>query len=378
MIRWIEVQRHIMDFALASLLRRKGRNLGLLAVYTAVIWLLASVMLFSHSIRREAALVLAGAPEVVVQRMVAGRHDLVPGTYVETLKRIRGVRAVTPRLWGYFFDPIAAANYTFMVPGDRALEAGQIAIGAGISRVRGAGMGDVLAFRGSTGALFSFTVAAVLDPDSELVSADLLLVSAADFRAFFDLPPGVYTDITLGVRNPREVRTVADKVLAALPDTRPILREEILRTYDSLFDWREGMMLVLLTGSILAFVIFAWEKASGLSAEERREIGILKAVGWETSEVIRMKLWEGGLVSFTAFGLGYVLAYVHVFRFSGWLFEAALKGWAVLYPAFEPVPVVDGLQVATLFFLTVIPYTTATVVPVWRAAIVDPDSVMRN
>ncbi len=33
---------------------------------------------------------------------------------------------------------------------------------------------------------------------------------------------------------------------------------------------------------------------------------------------------------------------------------------------------------ATLFFLTVVPYTVATVVPAWRAAITDPDAVMRS
>ena len=75
-------------------------------------------------------------------------------------------------------------------------------------------------------------------------------------------------------------------------------------------------MLALLSAAMLAFAILAWEKASGLSAEEKREIGILKAIGWETGDVIKMKFWEGGLISLTAFLLGYVAAYLHVFRFA--------------------------------------------------------------
>jgi len=39
---------------------------------------------------------------------------------------------------------------------------------------------------------------------------------------------------------------------------------------------------------------------------------------------------------------------------------------------------VNAYQVATLFFLTVVPYTVATIVPSWRAATVDPDAVMRS
>jgi len=137
-------------------------------------------------------------------------------------------------------------------------------------------------------------------------------------------------------------------------------------------------MLALLSAAIFAFAILAWEKASGLSAEEKREIGILKAIGWETGDVIKMKLWEGGLISLTAFLLGFVAAYVQVFRFGAPLFEPVLKGWAVLYPRFELVPAIDGLQVATLFFFTVFPYMAAVLVPIWRAAITDPDSAMRS
>ncbi|MEO5336658.1 MAG: FtsX-like permease family protein [Magnetospirillum sp. WYHS-4] len=378
MQNWIEKQRHLVDFTLASLARRKGKNLGLLAVYAAIVFSLASVLLFSHSVRREAALLLADSPEVLVQRMVAGRHDLMPAAAVDKLKGLRGVQTVEARLWGYYFDPVAAANYTFMVPTRDAPPPGRIKVGPGIAATRGAGAGDVLAFRAYDGTLFSFAVAGTLDSESALVSADLVLVSEADFRTFFGVAPGLYTDVAVSVRNAREVRTVAEKIAKALPDSRPILREEVLRTYDSLFDWREGMMLVLLAGATLAFVIFAWDKASGLSAEERREIGILKAVGWETSDVIRMKMWEGALLSLAAFLLGYAAAYLHVFYFGAGVLEPVLKGWAVLYPAFRPTPFVDGLQVFTLFLLTVFPYTVATIVPVWRAAIVDPDLVMRS
>jgi len=132
-----------------------------------------------------------------------------------------------------------------------------------------------------------------------------------------------------------------------------------------------------LMGVLLAFVIFAWDKASGLSVEERKEIGILKAIGWETSDVILMKYWEGTVISLVSFLTGLLLAYVHVFFTSAVLFEPVLKGWAVLYPRFRPVPFIDGAQVAALFFLTVVPYTVATIVPSWRAATVDPDAAMR-
>ncbi|PLY14185.1 MAG: ABC transporter permease [Sedimenticola sp.] len=370
-------QRYLIDFTLSSLLRRSGKNIGLLLVYTLIVFMLASVMLFTHALRNEAGHVLAESPEIILQRMIAGRHDLIPGGYLEKIGQVRGVMEKHGRLWGYFFDPAIKANYTLMVPRDRSLGEGEIVVGAGIARTRGVGIGDILSFRSADSRTFSFRVMDILQSDSELVSSDLILLSEAQFRDFFGIPEGFYTDLVLRVRNPKELRTIAEKLTLKLPDTRPILRDEIMRTYDSIFSWRQGIVFILMAGAILAFVIFAWDKASGLSAEERKEIGILKAIGWETADVIRMKFWEGFIISISAFLLGYLLAYLHVFYASAGLFESVLKGWAVLYPEFQPIPYIDGLQVATLFFFTVFPYTVATIIPIWRAAITDPDTVMR-
>jgi len=377
MMTFLRKQGYLIDFTLSSLLRRKGKNLGLLLVYALIVFMLGSVMLFTHALRKEAGLVLQGAPEIIVQRMVAGRHAMIPAEYLESIGKVRGVSGKRGRLWGYFYDPAVGANYTVMVASDRELAVNEVIVGRGISRTRGIGIGDYFSLRSDDGKTFVFQVGALLDADSELFNADLVLMSGKAFRKLTGIAKGQFTDIVLEVRNPREVGKVAEKLAAKLPDTRPILRDEILRTYDSLFAWRQGIVFVLLTGSLLAFVIFAWDKASGLSAEEKREIGILKAVGWETGDVLRMKFWEGAVISFGAFVIGYVAAYLHVFYSSAVLFEPVLKGWSVLYPQFSLVPFVDGLQLATLFFFTVFPYIVATIIPVWQASITDPDAVMR-
>lgn len=377
MMAFLRKQQYLIDFTLSSLLRRKGKNFGLLLVYTLIVFMLASVMLFTESLRKEAGIILQQSPELILQRIVAGRHALIPAEYLDKIGRIRGVTQKKARLWGYLYDPAVKANYTMMVSEEKGLSTTEVVVGAGIARTRGIGLGDYISFRSHDGKALSFQVKEILDHDSELVSTDLVLMSEKAYRTTFGVPDGYYTDIVLSVRNNKEVRKIAEKLALKLPDSRPILREEVLRTYDSIFNWRQGIVFVLLAGAVLAFVIFAWDKASGLSAEEKREIGILKAVGWETADVLRMKFWEGAIVSLTAFLLGYLAAYLHVFYGSASLFEPVLKGWAVLYPDFQPVPFIDGLQVATLFFFSVFPYIVATIIPIWRASITDPDAAMR-
>jgi ABC-type lipoprotein release transport system permease subunit len=378
--RWIGQQENLIEFTLMSLARRKVKTLVLLGVYTAIVFLLASVMLFTNALRHDAAQALAHAPDLTIQRMTAGRHDLIPESYLQRVTDVRGIRSATGRLWGYYYDQQTKANYTFMVPSstDLIVASGHAVVGPSIAALLDLHVGTPMIWESYTGQLFTFTIDAILPADSSLFAADLVLVSADDFRAFFDFPLGQFTDIAVGVTNPQELSTIALKLTARLPNTRAIVRDEVLRTYDAVFNWREGVVLALLFGAVLAFAILALEKASGLTADETREIGILKAIGWETSDVIRMKAWEGALLSLTAFFLGYIAAYLHVFHWSSSLFEPVLRGWSVMSPRFDLTPSIDGLQLTSLFVFTVLPYVVATIVPIWRAATTDPDTVMRG
>lgn len=380
MKHWVRRQRALADYTLAALARRRAKNIGLVAIYALVVFTIASAMLFATALRHEADVVLAEAPELIVQNLVMGRHDLISGEHVDELAAIRGVAGAQGRLWGYFYDAVNGANYTLMVPLDPALvpPPGEAIIGEAIPKSRDMFWdGAPLFLSRFPGDLVKFDVARRLETDSALVSTDLILIGEEDFRAFFDLPPGVYTDIAVTIRNTREIDTIVKKAGALLPQARFVTRDEIRRTYQKLFSWREGIMVALVAASVLAFVIFAAEKASGLSADEAREIGILKAIGWNTSDVIAMKLWEGALISVGAFLIGTVAGYAHVFFFGASLFAPVLKGWSVIYPDFDLTPMIDGIQLSALFFLTVLPYTAATLVPIWRVASADPDQVMR-
>jgi len=370
--------RHILDFALASLLRRRARNFSLFALYTLILFLLASLIFFVQAIKREASLTLVNAPELVVQRMIAGRHDLIPLEYAKKISEIRGVTSVVPRLWGYYYDPVFGANYTLLVPDSDQPQPGSIIIGAGVARNQRIKQGDLLTLQTASKTALLLTVQGIYPTDSEILSSDLMVMATDDFRTMFNFPLDKATDLAVTVANQREQATVAAKIAETFPDTRPILRGEMLRTYQNLFDWRGGMLVVMFGVALLAFVIFAWDKASGLSADERQEIGILKSIGWETSDVLLLKFWEGMVISLTAFLCGVLLAYCHVFFFSALLFQQALKGWSVLYPSFTLVPTVDLYQLTILFFLTVLPYTAATIIPSWLAATVPPDTAMRS
>ncbi len=388
------ISRHIniLDYTLLSLSRRKFKNATIILVFTLVIFITGSILFLTYSFKREALLVLRGSPELIVQRMTAGNHDLIPVNYSEEIAKIPGVAEVEPHYWGYYYDSQTRANYTVIastaslsdnnhllrgrLPG--AADTGIAAIGSGVAKVRFLGIDDRIIFQSAKGTRKDFSIAGIFKSDSDLLTADLFVISRRDFMDLFSIPRGMATDLIVHVNNEEEAPVIAKKVRELHPDTRPILRSEIERTYDAVFAWRSGLVLTLFAGALVAFIILAWDKATGLSAEERREIGILKAIGWETSDILEMKFWEGLVISLTSFLSGILLAYLHVYFFGATLFSPALKGWSVIYPDFRLAPYINAYQIVTLMALTVIPYIASTIIPSWKSAITDPDEIVRG
>ncbi len=380
----------ILEYALSSLWRRKGKSLAIVLVYAFTVSVLASVLFLTQSLRTEANLLLTKAPDLVVQRQIAGRHDLIPTEYAETIRQMPGVAEVKPRLWGYYYDSMTKANYTLMgvdsaVGDDWPLLKGRMptaddecAVGAGVADVRGLELDDGLALVDSQNIGRIFTVTGIFQPESSLLSNDLVIMTSPGLREFFGFADNRATDLAVRIYNPREIDTIAVKVKRDLPETRPISRQEIMRTYDAVFNWRAGMLLTVFASALVAFCILAWDKATGLSAEERREIGILKAVGWDTPDVLLLKFWEGATIAITAFLIGLLVALVNVFLLGAPLLSNVIKGWSVLFPDFDLVPYLDIYQLCILAFLTVTPYVVSTVIPSWKAAVTEPDSVMRS
>ena len=386
------MRRHlkILEFALSALWRRRFKNLAIVIVYGFTIAVLASILLMTDALRGEAEQILLGAPDLVVQRVAAGRHDLIPVDYAEEIRGLPGVGEVSPRYWGYYFDAFTESNFTFVgiddgPPYELELLEGRLpsapfecAVGEGVARARSTGAGHELTLISHDGLGVIFDVVGEFQASSSILTNDLVVFRNADLVELFGIPEGRAVDLSVEVFNDGEVSTVAAKVKRIFPDTRPITRSEILRTYDAVFSWRSGMLLTVFAAALAAFCILAWDKATGISAEERREIGVLKALGWSTGDVLELKFWEGTAISLTAFLLGLIAALVHVVLLGASLLAPVIRGWSVLFPEFRFTPAISVYQLFVLGFLTVVPYVASTVAPSWKAAVTDPEEVMRG
>lgn len=388
------MRRHlrIFDAALADLLRHRGRSLVVVVVYAGLVALVASLLLFVRGMRLEAEHLLAGSPDLVVQRLRGGRHHAMPVDRAEAIRGMRGVAAVAPRVWGYSYDPPTGATFTLWgadsVPrealefhgGDLlGLEAGGgCVVGRGVADLRFLGPGDRLPLLTADGELLAPRVTSVFAASSSLLTNDLVVLPTPLARRALGLGEADCTDLAVSVHNPAETATVARKIQERWTDVRPVSRRQILQTYQAAFDWRGGVWAAFLLSMVAAFGILVWDTATGSSAEERHLLGVLKAVGWRSRDVLELKLWQGMIVSGVSVATGLLAAQVHLVWWRGALFSRLLKGWSVLYPDFDVSPGLDAATALVCCALAVLPYAVASMVPSWRASITDPDTVLRG
>jgi ABC-type lipoprotein release transport system permease subunit len=216
------------------------------------------------------------------------------------------------------------------------------------------------------------------DSRLDLWTADVVLCDEDDARALLGVPDGEAIDVAVTLGNPQEARIVAATIVDALPGTRAIERDLLARVYHLAYGRRAGLVLGATIPALLALLVLAWDRASGASPDERREIAILKAIGWSTRDVLWAKLLESLLVGAAATALGLLLAYAWVFWVGAPGLRPALVGWSVLYPKSSLTPAVDVAQLVGITLAVLGPFALLSVVPAWRAASVDPVESMRG
>ncbi len=373
----------LLDYALGATLRRRGRNLAIVAGLALVVALAESVTMLTASLRAEYERGASVVPDLVVQSIVGGRPGLLPQDALAALRDRPGVRSLTPRVWGYLYLPSVEANVTVVstragaasdariLHGRLPRAQGELALGRQLADALGMRVGDTAALPGAQG-FVSYRVVGVFRASTAVRTADLALVTEDDARSLLAMPAGQVTDLAVTLSTPEESGPVAREIREALPGARVLERSLVMRTYALTLGARSGLVYAMLFPAIAALLLLAWDRLTGLGEDERREIAVLKLLGWSTRDVLVSRMLESGLVALLGTLLGFVLAYVFVFPLGAPLLRDALFGWSRLVPELALTPAVGAFDLFALLGSIVVPFVAVSVVPAFFAAMRDP------
>ncbi|MCK4874912.1 MAG: ABC transporter permease [Sulfurimonas sp.] len=384
---------YLVEYAINSLLRQKYKTIFITAILTTLVFLLTSMFFITNSIKYELQSTVDALPEIVVQKIKAGRHYDIDESAADDILDITGVNSAVARVWGYYYFENAGVNFSLvgvdefeeqyknsLVSIAKTLDftANTMLVGEGVKKSMSKSYyKEYFNFIKPDGTLKKMDISGVFEGDTQLESNDMIVMSKENIREIFDMSPTQATDIVVKVANAEEIATIASKIKLMYPDCRVITKDDLKISYQNIFDYKSGVFLALFIVSLFTFFIIIYDKASGLSSEEKREIGILKAIGWRVDDVLKEKFYEGFIISFFAYLLGVFLSLGFVYILKAPLFQNIFTGYSELKTSFDLPFVFDIQTLALVFFLSVPIYIAATIIPSWRSATLEADEVIR-
>ena len=386
---------------LVAVLLHPLRSLVTTAAVIAVLLPFSVGLALSKGIQQQAEDSVRFGADLYVTGSQFGRSVPVPLTAIDKIEGIEGVSAVIPRIVGrvvlgrdredVVVVGIAADKLTpsiSCVRGrlHRAGSTNEFVVGTELARNLNLDVGSAIPpfYRSREGERVS-TVVGIFASDVSIWQARLIFTSFETAAHIFDQPT-LATDLLVYCRQGYQASVAASILRTDLSaggpadvSTRPavVAREGLEVIIPKGLLHREGIFnvhfLVLLVVGILVVLVTS---GAGL-AERRREIGILKATGWQTDQILLRGAVESALLSLAGASISILLAFVWLKCFNGyWIASIFLTGVGAA-PSFvvpcrlTPVPALFALLLSFLLI------ETGTIYSAWLAATVPPGDAMR-
>ncbi len=386
--------RNLFGYAVNCIHRYRVRTAVILTCLVAASAVFSAVTFMRDGLVQEGALSLKYSPDITVQGIQGGRQTYTDTINIGYIQEAPGVKAVVPRIWGYgnignFLVVIVGIDQEYVSTDPSIVypleagaflepqDGGYVVIGKGVATLLGAKVGNVLTILTESVEIRSYVVKGIFNSQSGIYDADMILMNIDAARSFFNMPEDKVTDIAVYTTSGVDVNIVAREI-SDFPNMRIVTKEVLLKAQETTYGARSGFFSVLWYIILIAVAIVAFNQTVVVGHESKFEVGLLKSLGFATSDIIKIRLMESALLGVLAGSIGIAAGVIYDVILNAPVLKDFMLGWATLYPGF-PVPVFISFQTVFLIYvITVVPLLFATVIPSWLNATVDPDLAMRG
>jgi len=401
------VRKHsnLASYALGNVLKYRTRSVAIIIALFVSTSILCSVEFIREGVVMDVTDSVDEGPDIVLQRLIGGRQVPIPDTWMSNVTDTTGVRVATPRVWGYSdvgsgslltILGVNATEYSTMIGavGTDILGVGRflnesdyrkMIVGQGIVDMMAASamplqvqVGTLLSLITFDGELIEFEVIGIFTSESKIYSYDMILTDIQSAREVLGYENATFTDIAVWTNYGSDLNSVAFRLDTGIAEARVLTSDAIRDSMLKAYTGRAGITALLWVILLLSVVLLAFTVSSAGSEEARREVGLLKALGFDTVDVLEIRMLECVTLSLLGVSLGISFAIIFDFILGAPLLAGYILGWSlVLLPGGIPL----AISLSTIFMVYavgLIPILVAAVVPSWRNAITEPDIVLRG
>ena len=385
------------NFLFLLLLKHKSKHIAIFIISILIVFLISSVLFISNSLKKEAFSTLENQSDFVIQKINSGKILDTPISWIEDFSSINGIKNTQQRVYGqYYFMP---ENVYFTIVGldlfeentnknlkellkilniSDFLQKNSMIIGNGIKKIFDKyHYFDSYDFKLSNNKLTTVKIFKDLPQEANLVANDLIIMDINLAKIILNINEEDSTDIVLNVPNNLERQNIKEQLILKHSNIRILQKESLKKEYENMFNYKGGIFLVLFIVVIFTFILILYQRYSMISSNDKKEIGILKAVGWSIKDIIKLKIIENFIVGFMAFIIGIIISYIFVFILNAPILKNIFIGFSNIQNDFILNPNIDFTIIVTLFLFFIIPFLSAILIPVWKISIIDANESMK-
>jgi hypothetical protein len=371
-------------WAFRDLLRRPLEALLFGITLTVAVAILGTLLLFPRAVHDTLNTLLKSTPSIILRRADATGFSPMPvQTSVGVAENVVGVVSVRPRIWGLVNGPQGQLTIVGVLKDKmskaladqltRLPDPGQVIIGFGVSTGLSA---DTLQLEGVLSQ--TYQVIDRLPEKTSLFTHDLVLMDPDDARQLIGLPKDYASDLAIDVFHDNEQEAILSDLIASFP--WPVKCVTRLQSQGlSAGRWNRGRALVTIAviPAVLALCLLVAVNTRK-SMGRRSDLGIMKAMGWTTGDIVVFQLYRELFVCLPSAAVGICLSFLLVYGpGAGWLADFFL-GWKTIPPSLYLETTGAATVVLEVIALMVVPVIAAAFLPALKGATADVHGMIQD
>ena len=370
--------------------KQKTKYISIFILATLTIFLLSTVIFIKSSLQNEILKTLESHNDFIIQREFGGRIFDIENQLEDKLRNIYGVKNITKRVYGRY--KFLSEDVYFTIIGVDFSNLNKELKNLGLQNISNDEMivgfeVDNLLKKYKYTNYYDFflpnkeikkvKIAKVLEKESNIISSDIIILDINLARDILGINRYFSTNIAFDVPNELERANIKQKLQRLDLDLNIIQKEDILKKYETIFNYKGGVFLILYLVVLFAFIMILYQRYSQVSINERKQIAIFKAIGYSVRDIIKIKMSENFVIAFVSYLIGVLLAYFFVFILNAPILKNIFIDFSNIKNDFIIYPYIEFSTFVTLFLFFMVLFLSSVLIPVWKISAINPYESLR-
>ncbi|WP_419233967.1 ABC transporter permease [Aliarcobacter cryaerophilus] len=370
--------------------KQKTKYISIFILATLTIFLLSTVIFIKSSLQNEILKTLESHNDFIIQKEFGGRIFDIENQLEDRLKNIYGVKNITKRVYGRYkflsedvYFTIIGVDFSNLNKelknlGLQNISKDEMIVGFEVDNLlKKYKYTNYYDFFLPNKEIKKVKIAKVLEKESNIISSDIIILDINLARDILGINRDFSTNIAFDVPNELERANIKQKLQRLDLDLNIIQKEDILKKYETIFNYKGGVFLILYLVVLFAFIMILYQRYSQVSINERKQIAIFKAIGYSVRDIIKIKMSENFVIAFVSYLIGVLLAYFFVFILNAPILKNIFIDFSNIKNDFIIYPYIEFSTFVTLFLFFMVLFLSSVLIPVWKISAINPYESLR-